>query len=317
MKKAWPVWAGGLVVIVVIGLLGYGWYQSYGPGLRLRDDRAISLVTAGNKLSADAGKTIDIAGQLPAKWQTLVFNEVAETGIIQQDLGAQRGYSIDKRRDPAAIAVAKDLVETNTALIKKGKELKTNLADLNKAKAGALSDTIRTRVSAAISANRATARRVTTCQKNVTELTHDNDVWGFFALSLQADAQLLVQLEASRAALAGGDFEVARTQALAAKESVNVSATWLTQGNQELTNIGVYSQDGSALLAFISLSKDAAEMLDQASSAGLRQEADSILRLSQTADGQLNMVRKAATNQVIGQGYAVWFDALARRRLSS
>ncbi len=316
MKKLGLAIAGVLVAIVVVGLLAYGWYQWYGPGLRQRNDRAISAVAVSTKVTAQAGKAIAASDRLPAKWQTLVFDEATETGIIQQDLGAQRGYSIDKRRDSAAVAVAKDLVDSTSSMIKEGKSLKAALSDLNEFKKGGVSSETLASLNTAIKASRAMARRVAARQKSLTELTHDNDVWGFFALALQADAQVLGQLDSSQAALAAGDYAGSRAQALAAKESVNVSATWLTQGNQELTNIGVYSQDANGLLAFISRSRDAAEMLDQASSAGLRQEADTLARLSKNADGQLNALRKVATDQAIGKGYIVWFDAQARRRLS-
>ena len=317
MKKILLVAAGVLAAIAVVGLFGFYWYQGYGPGLRYRDDRAVRAVVASEKAVTRANAAIALAGRLPSKWQSLVFDETAETTLIQEDLAAQRGYSIDKRRDTAATSVAKDLVDSDASLTKITNDLKNASSDLKMAGVGGLEESTRGRVAKAIAANLAATRHVGARQKSIMELQHDNDVWGFFALCLQADAQLLSQLDASRATLTTGDYEGARTQALAAKDLVNISATWLTKANQELTNAGIYSQDASDLLSFISRSKDAAETLDQASSAGLRQDADSLVTLSKDADKKLVGLRQTASDRSIGKGYAAWFAANASRRLGS
>jgi hypothetical protein len=102
-----------------------------------------------------------------------------------------------------------------------------------------------------------------------------------------------------------------------ASDLVNVSATWLTLGNQELTNISAYSQDGERLLAFISQAKDAANAFEAAGATGLRGSNESLAPQTTTAEKRLTALKQRAAAEAIGQGYEGWFILHAKQHLGS
>jgi hypothetical protein len=305
-----------ILVMVLLGGAAAGWYQFWGPGMQAREARAESAIKASEQLVAGVQAARAAAGRLPAAWAGLKFDEAAETGRIQADLAAERGYKVDVRRDPAAAAIAAGLTALDATLTRLSSDLKQNAADLAAARQGMLRAGTDDRIAKAEGAARQAAKLAAELTKNIAEVKHDNDVWGFYALCLQADADLLLQLDGSDAALTGGDFQTARTMALNTLELVNVSATWLTRGNQELTNIGVYSHDAENLLAFVSKAKDAANAFEAAGAAGLRGSTDSLTPMTEQAEKQLAALRQLAAASAIGHGYQAWFIANARRHLT-
>jgi hypothetical protein len=315
MKTYVKVIIGIAAGVVVLAGLFLAWDYFSGSGAARRLKAAESAAKAGEEAVKEAaGLRAKIAG-FPAAWSKLTFDEDTEMGIIMEDLDNERGYAVESRRDPAAAGINKDISAAGRDLAALNRDLSRADTELKNAAGLRVPAETEKRVADAKKAVASELETVKDLRRGIEELRHDNDVWGFMALTLASGQWTLQKLAEAEAAAGAQDQAALTAAAAAAQQAVDECATLLTFARNELTNIGVQSADAERLLDFVSEVNESADAYAQAAACfGTSTEAQ-LKQALDSAAKQHAEARKFAEKNAIGGDYKTWFIARAEARL--
>jgi len=312
-KSVRMVSAAAVLAVLAIGAAALS--NIYISKSQTRIDRAVSEYPGIASTVREAAAVRKTTSDLPKGWEGLSFDEQTEIKRIVDDLGNDRGYSVDARRDPAAAQVQKDI----TAAVKKLATSKKKLTEADKRVTAALRLRLpaadRTRTEKLKKDVENEKRLVAANISDLEQLRHDNDVWGFLALTLASNQLLLENLAQAERALAANDYALTGERAATASQSVDESATFLSMARQELSNISVQSEDAGILLSFISKGKDAASAYGQFQTLAVTSNENQITQARTLANERHAALTSFAEKSTIGQGYKAWFLGRANSRL--
>lgn len=316
MKYILKILVSSAIIAAIAGSAYFVWSNYFGTA----KDARVKVARTESKSARAAAARIDrvaaASKNLPAVWAGLKFDEVTEANMIIDDSASNRGYKVEVLRDPSAIKIQKDIIAAE-------KELSSAITAARKSVRAI--EGIGGYMPAAIKADAKKAgedadravKKGEALAADLKELKYAVDIWGFLSISLKINGSLLGSFDKVAADLAAGDFATSGAGARDLIEGVNESVTWLTHGRQELTNIGVYSEDADAILAFISEAKTTAEAFNNAAAAGTRGDTVQTKSVGELAVSELSELKKKAEAQAVGTDFITWFLANAERRLGN
>lgn len=316
MKKITKVLGIAVLIIALASCLAASYYLA-GPAMKTRTDKADKALSHDRTARTAAERALDETAALPSKWQGLSFDETAELARINSDIEASRKYKVDDYRDPAAATVAKDISSTEKDLANAEKDLRGSYKELLIAHKTYLPANRSDAVDSALRENTAVSRNIRAARDELKELKSDNFIWGYLAVVVKSDGDVMAALFKADTALKSGDYIALQEAIATTRASLTYSTDWLTLGAKQLVNLVSYPKDAVPLVGFVSQGLKTTQSFEQGAlfMFGERADSGSLKQSTEQATAQLAELQKTADTQQLGRGYKEWFLGIAKKRL--